>query len=59
MLKIDKQIGATVKAGDIIMIIEAMKMENEIVAPIAGTLTDIYVNKGVIVETGAALFKIS
>ncbi|MGI6136802.1 MAG: biotin/lipoyl-containing protein [Christensenellales bacterium] len=59
VLKIDKQIGATVKAGDIIMIIEAMKMENEIVAPIAGTLTDIYVNKGVIVETGAALFKIS
>lgn len=59
VLKIDKQIGATVKTGDIIMIIEAMKMENDIVAPIDGTLTDIYVNKGIIVETGAALFKIS
>ncbi|HQC55114.1 MAG TPA: biotin/lipoyl-binding protein [Clostridia bacterium] len=59
VLKIDKRVGDSVKAGDTIMIIEAMKMENEIVAPIAGTVTDIYVNKGIIVETGAALFKIA
>lgn len=38
--------GATVKAGDVIVILEAMKMENEIVAPVDGTVSSILVNKG-------------
>ena len=38
--------GASVKAGDVLVILEAMKMENEIVAPQDGTVASINVNKG-------------
>ena len=47
--------GQSVKAGDVIIILEAMKMENEIVAPKDGTLTSVCVSKGQVVETGAVL----
>lgn len=47
--------GQTVKAGDILFILEAMKMENEIVAPKDGALTSVCVSKGQVVETGAVL----
>ena len=47
--------GQTVKAGDILLILEAMKMENEIVAPEDGTLTSVCVSRGQVVETGAVL----
>ena len=47
--------GQNVKAGDILFILEAMKMENEIVAPKDGTLTSVCVSKGQVVETGAVL----
>ena len=47
--------GQNVKAGDILLILEAMKMENEIVAPKDGTLTSVCVSKGQVVETGAVL----
>ena len=47
--------GQSVKAGDILFILEAMKMENEIVAPKDGTLTSVCVSKGQVVETGAVL----
>ncbi|MBE6903137.1 MAG: biotin/lipoyl-binding protein [Ruminococcaceae bacterium] len=43
--------GAKVKAGDLLLIIEAMKMENEIVAPVDGTVTQIAVTKGAQVNT--------
>ncbi len=46
--------GATVKAGDIICILEAMKMENEIVAPQDGKVTSV-VAKGATVNTGDIL----
>ncbi len=46
--------GATVKAGDIICILEAMKMENEIVAPQDGKITSV-VAKGATVNTGDIL----
>lgn len=51
-------VGQSVKAGDVVIILEAMKMENEIVSPKAGTLTKIYVQKGAVVNTGDPLFDV-
>lgn len=47
--------GQAVKAGDILIILEAMKMENEIVAPVDGTVNSINVTKGQSVVSGDAL----
>ncbi|MBR0214432.1 MAG: acetyl-CoA carboxylase biotin carboxyl carrier protein subunit, partial [Solobacterium sp.] len=43
--------GQTVKAGDTLFILEAMKMENEISAPKDGTITSVVVGKGASVQT--------
>ena len=51
-------VGQTVKAGDVVILLEAMKMENEIVAPKGGTLTKLYVQKGAVVNTGDPLFDV-
>lgn len=51
--------GASVKAGDVLVILEAMKMENEIVAESGGTLTAIHVEKGQMVNPGDPLFTIA
>ena len=50
--------GASVKKGDVIIILEAMKMENEIMAPCDGTV-NVVVTKGSAVETGAVLCTIA
>ena len=47
--------GQAVKKGDILFILEAMKMENEIFAPKDGTVTSVCVEKGATVETGSVL----
>ena len=47
--------GQTVKKGDILFILEAMKMENEIFAPKDGTVAQIVAPKGTTVETGSPL----
>ncbi len=55
VLSISKNAGDSVNAGDVIMVLEAMKMENDIVAPCAGTIKQIVAQKGSIVETDAVL----
>ena len=47
--------GASVKAGDVLVILEAMKMENEIVAPQDGTVASVNVHKGDTVNSGDVL----
>ena len=51
--------GDTVKEGQQLMILEAMKMENEILAPCAGKVTSISVAKGSTVESGSLLCTIA
>ena len=55
ILKVNVQNGQAVKAGDVLVVLEAMKMENEILAPKAGTVTQVAVQKGSNVDTGAPL----
>lgn len=55
VLKVQVQQGQAVKAGQVLVILEAMKMENEIVAPKDGTVAQIVVAKGASVESGAPL----
>jgi biotin carboxyl carrier protein len=55
ILDVKTSVGASVKKGDVVAILEAMKMENEIVAPQDGTIASIETSKGASVETGAVL----
>lgn len=58
ILSIDVKEGDQVKAGQILVILEAMKMENEIVAPRDGKVAAILTNKGASVNTGDKLVSI-
>ncbi|NLA76603.1 MAG: biotin/lipoyl-binding protein [Clostridiales bacterium] len=55
ILEVKVSAGQSVKAGDVILVLEAMKMENEIVAPCAGTIKQITVSKGSTVKTDEVL----
>ena len=52
-------VGQTVSAGDVLCIIESMKMMNEIVAKQSGTVSKILVGNGEAVSTGMPLFALS
>ena len=58
ILKIKKEIGDNITQGDSIIILEAMKMENDLRAPASGTLNKILVKEGTPVEKGTVLFSI-
>ena len=55
ILSVTASVGQAVKRGDILLVLEAMKMENEIVAHIDGTISGIYVQKGSTVNAGDTL----
>ena len=55
ILSVNVSQGQAVKSGDILVILEAMKMENEILAPRDGTVAQVVTSKGAVVETGAPL----
>ncbi|MBR6273450.1 MAG: biotin/lipoyl-binding protein [Lachnospiraceae bacterium] len=55
ILKTPVNAGSSVKKGDVILVLEAMKMENEIVAPQDGTLVSVNVAVGQAVEAGEVL----
>jgi len=58
VLDIKASVGDTVAEGQVLMILEAMKMENEIMAPAAGTISNITVNKGASVNSGDVMIVI-
>ena len=58
ILNVNVSVGQAVKAGDVLMILEAMKMENDISAPCDGTVKQILVSKGSTVNTDDVLIVI-
>ena len=59
VLKINVSQGQQVKEGDVLLILEAMKMENEVVSTKTGTVAQIVTSKGAVVETGSPLVVIA
>ena len=59
ILKVNVAAGQTVKEGDLLVVLEAMKMENEIFAPKGGTVSQVLVEKGASVNTGDVLVVIA
>lgn len=55
IMKINAKAGASVKKGDVLVVLEAMKMENDICAPQDGVVASVEVSQGATVETDAVL----
>ena len=55
ILKVNVTAGQAVKEGDVLCVLEAMKMENDITAPKAGTVTQVVTSKGASVNSGDPL----
>lgn len=58
ILKINVKVGDTVKKGDVVCVLEAMKMENDICAPQDGVVASVEVTKGASVTTDAVVVTI-
>jgi len=52
IIGVNVKVGDEVKEGDVLCTLESMKMENPILAPMAGTVTKIELTSGQVVETG-------
>ncbi len=59
ILDVKVAVGSSVTSGQVLCILEAMKMENEIVAPQDGTVASVAVNKGDSVEAGQAIITLN
>jgi len=59
IVDIDVNVGDKVTRGQKLLVLEAMKMENEIVAPQDGTVSEIRVNAGALVNAGDTLVVLS
>ena len=59
IVRVEVKPGQKVKSGDVLMILEAMKMENEIMAPKDGTVASVDVTAGTAVESGTRLCSIA
>ena len=57
VLTIEKNVGASVKRGDTVLVLEAMKMNNELKAPRDGTIAEVYVSAGQQVKYGEILVR--
>ena len=55
IMSVEVNVGDKVAEGDVILFIESMKMENPILAPVAGTVTEIQASAGQVVEVGSPL----
>ena len=58
LLRLDVQVGDTVRAGQALAIIEAMKMENELVAPLNGVIVELCPTTPSAIEKGALVARI-
>ena len=59
IIKVNAKVGDSVKKGDVLIVLEAMKMENDICAPEDGTVASIEVAQGATVETDALLITLN
>ncbi|MGL5744583.1 MAG: biotin/lipoyl-containing protein [Cetobacterium sp.] len=59
VVSVDVTVGANVKVGDTLLVLEAMKMENPIVSPVNGVIQSITVNKGDTVDGGTVVVTIA
>jgi glutaconyl-CoA/methylmalonyl-CoA decarboxylase subunit gamma len=59
ILNVAVKVGDTVKKGQLLIVLEAMKMENEIVSPKDGVITSVGVSKGQTINAGDSLVKIA
>lgn len=58
VLRIEKNVGDSVRAGELVLVLEAMKMENEICAPADGVIASIACSAGAAVSGGEVLFTV-
>ena len=58
LLKVNVKVGDQVALGDVVCVLEAMKMQNDIAATRGGTITEAYVQEGVVVSPRTPLVQI-